>query len=385
MFNNLRRITQDGRWIPEIDSLRFIAIFSVLLFHLNLKMTMGYEHLVQIQPRYSLLAYVLGNCDRGVRLFFVISGFILGLPFARQWLLMDGYVSLRKYFVRRVSRLEPPYILSYLFACLLIGLISGGKAITSLYLKHIVAGIAYLNTIIYHGLNPVNMVTWSLEIEIQFYVMAPVLATLFRIRNTNIRRGAMLLLMASCGVLQAAFMQHNFVAQSSIAYYLQYFLSGFLLADIYLLYLKGRSGLWWDAIGVAGWIVYFLVPSSPWTHALFPFLLLVLCATALCSRYLSVFYANPTIAIIGGMCYSIYLLHLLLINAFFKITHHLILQQDYLISLLMQIVFAGLPIMLICAMYYAWIERFFMDPHWPEKISIWWLSWRRHPVEVFDD
>ena len=34
LLDRIRRITRDGRWIPEIDGLRFVAIMSVLLFHL---------------------------------------------------------------------------------------------------------------------------------------------------------------------------------------------------------------------------------------------------------------------------------------------------------------------------------------------------------------
>ncbi len=121
-------------------------------------------------------------------LFFVISGFILGLPFARQWLLGGRVVSLGKYFLRRLTRLEPPYIASYVVAALLLGIYTHGAGITRLYLEHIAAGVVYLKDIIFRASNPVNPVTWSLEIEIQFCITAPVFALLFRIRNAVFRR-----------------------------------------------------------------------------------------------------------------------------------------------------------------------------------------------------
>ena len=34
LLDRIRRVTRDGRWIPEIDGLRFVAIMSVLLYHM---------------------------------------------------------------------------------------------------------------------------------------------------------------------------------------------------------------------------------------------------------------------------------------------------------------------------------------------------------------
>ena len=368
MLSRLRRITRDGRWIPEIDSLRFIAIFSVFLFHLHRELLLRSGHIVAVQPRYEWLSHLLGQGNRGVPLFFVISGFILGLPFARQWLLKGPQVRLGRYFLRRLTRLEPPYIASYLVAILLFGVFTRGAGITRLYMEHVAAGIVYINSLIFQAANPVNPVTWSLEIEIQFYILAPLFALLFRIPHAISRRGLMIFLIAAFGAVQAALLQGSYLAQHSIAFYAQYFLAGMLLADLYLLRLKGQSG-WWDGFALIGWGVFFWVPDSPWTQVLFPFLLLVLCAAALCSRYLRFFFSNQTVAVIGGMCYSIYLLHFLLIAVFFKVTRYLMVPQDYLLTFLIQVLVTGVPVLLLCAVYYACVERVFMDPEWPAKLG----------------
>lgn len=381
MLAGLRRITRDGRWIPEIDSLRFIAIFSVLLAHLHGELMKRSGRIVPVEPRYAGLSYVLQHGVRGVELFFVISGFILALPFARQWLQEGRVVSLRKYYVRRLTRLEPPYILSYVIAIVMFGVYTHGAGITRLYLEHVAAGLVYLNNAIFHASNLVNSVTWTLEIEIQFYILAPVFALLFRMGNTTLRRAVMLMLMVACGVVQGLFMQHGYLMQHNVGYYAQYFLAGFLLADFYLLGLKGPSG-WWDALAVVGWCTYFGLDYTQWTHALFPFLLLVLCAASLRSRYFRFFFCNPTIAVIGGMCYSIYLLHFLLIAMVFKITRYLIFPGDYLVSFLIQLVVTALPVVLLCALYYKWVERVFMDPEWPAKFWRWVRGGRQQEVHA---
>jgi len=79
----LSRETSSGRFIPEMDGLRFVAIAMVVLFHLN-----GYLTAKAVSPQYAFTArsdwitQVALVGFRGVELFFVISGFILGLPFA---------------------------------------------------------------------------------------------------------------------------------------------------------------------------------------------------------------------------------------------------------------------------------------------------------------
>jgi len=74
-----RRITTQKRFIPQIDGLGFVAIASVVFFHIYAALERG-----AVPPPIPL------NTDlakRGVELFFAISGFILAVPFASRYLL----------------------------------------------------------------------------------------------------------------------------------------------------------------------------------------------------------------------------------------------------------------------------------------------------------
>src|SRR5882672_10637739 len=113
-FNNwllarLSRETSSGRFIPEMDGLRFAAIGMVVLFHLNGYLIGKSQRYHSSPPSSDWLAQAALVGFRGVELFFVISGFILGLPFAAQHIEGRPPVGLRKYYVRRLTRLEPPY------------------------------------------------------------------------------------------------------------------------------------------------------------------------------------------------------------------------------------------------------------------------------------
>ena len=135
----LRRITSSGRFIPEIDGFRFLAIALVVMFHFD-----------GIYPGQSgkFFTAIAQRGLYGVQLFFTISGFILALPFASQYLTGKNPVSLRKYFLRRLTRLEPPYILSIL-AVFAFGLLVSGKLSLEKDGGHLLASIFYLHSLVY--------------------------------------------------------------------------------------------------------------------------------------------------------------------------------------------------------------------------------------------
>ena len=89
-----------------------MAIFFVYVYHVSLDVVRHSPPGAQLPS--SSLYFLVQQLNVGVPLFFAISGMILGLPFARYWLLQGPKVSLRRYFLRRVTRLEPPYIASML-------------------------------------------------------------------------------------------------------------------------------------------------------------------------------------------------------------------------------------------------------------------------------
>ena len=365
---HLRRITSGGSWIPEIDGLRFVAISSVVLYHIYAQLLVKSGHLVAMQARYAWLGTAVGNGDRGVRLFFVISGFILGMGFARQHLHLGKPVSLKKYFLRRVTRLEPPYILNLVF-CALVAFFYYHQALGYM-VPHLLASVFYQHNLAYRTPSVINGVTWSLEVEIQFYILAPLIALLFRITNATVRRLTFLGLIALCGILQLVLHANATVAALTIVFYMQYFLAGMLLTDLYLMVRPHARTHWtWDIVSLCGWPVVFLVSRDfLWFHAILPFLIMLLYIAAFQGVAFHKFFSNFWIAVIGGMCYSIYLWHFFTIGVSFKLTRHLIVFQDFLLNFSVQVVALGIPIALVSLLAYVLVERPCMDPAWPRKL-----------------
>jgi peptidoglycan/LPS O-acetylase OafA/YrhL len=178
-----RRITTSGHWIPEIDGLRLIATAAVVLYHLSAQLLRPGG--VTIAPRYHALAMSIGNGHRGVQLFFLLSGFILALPFAKHHLTGKPRPSLRQYMARRLTRLGPPYIVNLLLAATAFVLIENNTVRS--VLPHLFASLFYLHNLIFLEPSIINPVAWSLEVEVQFCLLAPLLAQLFRIRNAVTR------------------------------------------------------------------------------------------------------------------------------------------------------------------------------------------------------
>ena len=164
------RITSGGNFIPEIDGLRFLAISSVLLFHASYALLRAYEW--DLGPGGKVVSNLFARGALGVELFFVISGFILAVPFARHFLEGAKNVDLPRYYLRRVTRLEPPYILTlilfYMAAWLTHDAAMRGRLVSTFFVR-----LFYLHGLYYQAAPVLNGVTWSLEIEVQFYLIVP--------------------------------------------------------------------------------------------------------------------------------------------------------------------------------------------------------------------
>ena len=147
ILTRLSRVTSDRAFIAEIDGLRFFAIISVVLFHLN-----GYmKHYSRVgfaeSPETSTLNSLLGQGHFGVQLFFVISGFILAVPFAEHYMTQRSIPSLGKYFKRRLIRLEPPYIVNLVILFVLLLIVNQENGLQ--LLPHLLASMGYVHNAIY--------------------------------------------------------------------------------------------------------------------------------------------------------------------------------------------------------------------------------------------
>jgi peptidoglycan/LPS O-acetylase OafA/YrhL len=379
LLSKLSRVTSPGRkFVPQIDGLRFVAIMAVIAYHVSmvyafhrgLTMTRGVAAASWINTVFAAGHY-------GVPLFLAISGFILSLPFARQRLSGGTPVRLREYYLRRLTRIEPPYVIQLLIMfALCIILFRKLPSHPHLYnnpdwfhytIIHILASLFYANGLIF-GAHPYpNYVLWSLEVEVQFYLLAPFIAGLFLIRNKTWRRAVFFGLFVLAWLLSILAGDH-YLVWASLAGNLHFFLIGFILADFYDQgqLAQGAGHLGWDIAFVLG-VAIVVCANTAIAAVLLPAAVFICCIAAFRGILTVRFLGNPWITTIGGMCYTIYMYHTVLISMLIRGTEK-VRTFNYSLDLLIQFILMAPAIVLICSFLFVLLERPFMVRNWPMKV-----------------
>jgi len=366
-LSTLRRQTSGRAYVPEVDGLRFIAILSVVVFHIAVQ-SLDQPHLSAIND---LMAPVVHNGNRGVELFFVISGFILGLPFARHRLTGAPMMRIRDYFLRRVTRLEPPYIVIMLLRGLLLLVVS--HQTFKVLLPHLAASLFYCHSLIYGHMSTINPPVWSLEVEIQFYCLAPILGWLIFSfpKATIVRRAAMVVVILACGLVQQLYLNPHSGLGLTILDSIQYFLAGFLLCDLYVVGWENIRSHWlWDVVCIPLWVWVFWW-NSHWYHVFLPLACVVLYTGAFKGPLMRAFFRNPVVSTIGGMCYSIYLTHNLVLSkadALFRPLANQTSPNPFAVWSITAVITA--LVFSVGLVYYIFLERPCMERDWPQKLAV---------------
>lgn len=147
--------------IDGIDFLRGIASLAVCWYHFtNSDPTYLSEGILKLSGKYGWL---------GVEIFFVISGFIIPYALHRAGYRLSDYAT---FLIKRITRLDPPYLISIAVSILLIylSLFFGPKEHDPrLNVVGILLHLGYLN--MFFNYPWVNEVYWTLAIEFQYYLL----------------------------------------------------------------------------------------------------------------------------------------------------------------------------------------------------------------------
>lgn len=362
---SLRRIITSTRFIPEVDGFRFVAILIVIINHIYVQC----GPVPGTGPFARALAFAFADGKRGVYLFFTISGFILALPFARHHLQNGKRVNVLSYFRRRLTRLEPPYVLAMLIRAPMVVLIKHTAIAT--VVVHLIATLFYVHSAVFAQYSIINPPAWSLEVEIQFYLLAPFLTAVFVISNKVLRRGILIAVIVIAGTLATYSLNPNGRLSFTLLYFLQYFVAGFLLCDFYLCNDDfAIPAPLYDLLGFAS-LVWILSSRAPWYPIALPFAALILYMAGFHGIVCRAFFAWRPVSLIGGMCYSIYLTHSTILAAITPVARRLEYSTMPL-AIRFPLLFAVCcTAVLFCGtIYFVLIERPCMDPAWPNKLAM---------------
>lgn len=370
LLNKFSRITSGRKIIKEIDGLRFVAVLLVVLSHISiylLQFSRGNSDAILTEP----VAIEFERFGAGISIFFVISGFILAIPFAEQHLLNCQPVNIKRYYFRRLTRLEPPYIIVLFVLFIVTILFFQSEVIDTI--KHLLASLFYIHNIVYDRRSTINPVAWTLEIEIQFYLLVPLLTQIFRLRNHTVRR----IILVACLYASSWLYSQNFSTfqyyhlDISLFTYFHVFITGILLADIYVvnknLFSTAKSYLL-DVIGVIA--LFTIIQYTDYRDFLQMTLVLlsyfILFTTLFRGKILNSFFTSTAIIIIGGMCYSIYLLHYAIIYVFMNYLTGKLITNNYHYDLVIQCLILLPVILIFSSIFFTFFEKPFMNRNWPK-------------------
>ncbi|MDO6566337.1 acyltransferase family protein [Alteromonas sp. 1_MG-2023] len=165
---SVRRPPNSIDYIAGLDGLRAIAALSVFIVH--------FQQFTAVSGSVGGIDFTrwMINGNTGVALFFALSGFLLSIPFWRG-LEADKPVSMRNYFKNRLVRIVPLYYLCFVALLALKGF-SGAEASFNNVMSHLL----FLHNLKDKQVMSLNPPFWTLAVEMQFYVLLPLLFLLLR-------------------------------------------------------------------------------------------------------------------------------------------------------------------------------------------------------------
>lgn len=149
--------------IVGADGLRALACLLVVGAHVF--------HHTDYEPA-NVLERLLARGGFGVNVFFVLSGFLLSLPFIKAYQNQTGLPNLKVYFLKRLARIVPGFYL-----CILVLLVCYQLYASKWDLFSVITTMTFTNSLLMGTYVPAwNGPLWSIGIEMQFYILLPLFA-----------------------------------------------------------------------------------------------------------------------------------------------------------------------------------------------------------------
>ncbi|MBR0903930.1 acyltransferase [Bradyrhizobium liaoningense] len=308
--------------IGAINGLRGLAIMMVILFHLLVPFTSTAPAFPgELDPN-GFLAIVAKHGFLGVNIFFVLSGFVLYLPYRTKKRAINRLADFTHFYWHRAARLLPLY---YTVVLVTVALHAKSPAGSHAWYLELGGLLSTLFIFVPHGfMPPSNPVLWSVGVEIWFSLLFPLLILL--IARFGLRR-LLLLSVVICSTFVTA---GHLIAVDRIGLFRPFvggifgscyqFIFGMLVCDLYVKSRYSVSLRRFQSRGLLPGLLLmiaaiYLKDNGPWPVSIhyatifcagFSMVLLaVLCGAWSANRLFEAW----ALQVVGCMCYSIYAWH----------------------------------------------------------------------------
>ena len=299
----------------EIHGLRGLSIIAVLLYHLNPNLFTG--------------GYL------GVDIFFVISGFLIS-----KMIFSKKRIDLKKFIHNRLTRIVPAYFfVLFIFLPIFVFLLTPESLTT--YIKSNISSLFFLSNFFY--LSEVNyynpsikfqnlLHTWSLSIEMQFYLLFALTIYLFSklVTKKNLINYLLTLILFSFFFsIFCYYKYNNFNFFNLLSRLYEFLLGSIVFFAVYKKYYSvnifSRKSQVLAILYYISILILFLSPIIMTSNFNYSFLNnLIICLSASIIIFVSIKLKNDYISLIknrlfiffGTISYSLYLIHYPIINIF---------------------------------------------------------------------
>ena len=349
MSNKLERLHQ-------IDGLRAVAIILVVFHH---SLNSPLMALFNMNGYYLASEFSKYLFSSGVELFFVISGVVLLRPYLRG----ERAFSNKIYFIRRIMRIWPPYIVAFMVTGFIVFIVTAYPTWFSESIPVRFSLFEWLKQIFIINIGTTyNGAWWSLNIEIIFYILIPLIIPLVLMVNKNKLSMAIILMLL---LIMSEFVNYYVKVRRGIivdtgqlmalfVIYLPCFFSGIILASYDMSY---RMGYLLSIVG----LIYLLIalPLSLSINNAFALLYLGLVVISFNKNGIANKILKSNLFVwIGERSYSIFLVHFAIFYLTDYIISFVVQKRDIVYLLLTRLI--GIPASLLVSMVlFYFVERYF--------------------------
>lgn len=169
-------------YLYALDGLRAVSLIFIVMFHTwqqswifaNLQLTKTIKLFdLELIQRYGYVA---------IEAFFVLSGFCLFYPIARDMFGESKFTGWKQFFIKRVRRIYPSYLLMLVLLLIFPALswVTYDVNNAADVAKHFISHAFFVHTWNNSTLGSTISTAWTMGIEVQFYVLFPLICIPFR-------------------------------------------------------------------------------------------------------------------------------------------------------------------------------------------------------------
>jgi peptidoglycan/LPS O-acetylase OafA/YrhL len=138
-------------------------------------------------------------------------------------------------------------------------------------------------------------------------------------------------------------------------------------------FFEGSKKVIYDLLGLASIIGMFVFykPQDDFTNMIvFNSSIFLFFLSAFLGKFFNMFFTRRWVYTIGGMCYSIYLLHYAFFHLFVKYSKALAFSDSYGVNLGIQMTIALPVVLFVSAVFFVLVERPCMNAEWPKLLKL---------------